>query len=211
MLRNLFLRSRNSTVNQLRHLSSQSLGRKQTDAFVELGVEDLRLPDQVQLKGRRFLPGADKDSFPEFLSGPRYGFPRALKANGDRSLDQWGKLCREEIDRELLMHPAIVFRGLPLSSIEDFQQLFASIDFPGMDYVGGSAHRQNIGAKVYSASDEPPECCIDLHNEMSYSPVFNKKVRSIHLILEDLLLKEDGRLSRPLCNLQLFTGGKAAL
>ncbi len=177
MLSSLVLR-RNVTLGKsiLARTLSQSLQHSKVEAFSQIPPAELGLSEPEKLRGRRFLPGADKDSFPELLKGPRQDFPLALEAHGDYSIQDWGKLCRQEIDRSLLKYGAILFRKLPLVSVDDFQSFFLSVDFPPMTYVGGSAYRESVSSKVYSASDEPPECCIDLHNEMSYSPNFNKKV-----------------------------------
>eukprot|EP00112_Aurelia_sp_Birch-Aquarium-sp1_P008762 Seg1974.4 transcript_id=Seg1974.4/GoldUCD/mRNA.D3Y31 product="Dapdiamide synthesis protein DdaC" protein_id=Seg1974.4/GoldUCD/D3Y31 len=152
-----------------------AVGKQKTEAFSVIDPDEIKLKEIVNLRGRKFLPGGDKDSFPQFLSGPKPDFPLALKAEGHYSIEDWGKLCREEIDGSLYEFGAILFRDLPLATTDDFQQLFASIGFPAMNYIGGSAHRENVAFQVYSASDEPPDCCIDLHNEMSYSPVYNNK------------------------------------
>ena len=153
-----------------------AVGKKKTEAFSVIEPDEMKLHSTVQLRGRRFLPGADKSTFPEYLSGPREDFPLALRAEGEYSIQEWGKFCREEADANLIHNGAILFRQLPLKSTDDFQLLFQSIGYPPMNYVGGSAHRENVASQVYSASDEPPDCCIDLHNEMSYSPVYNNKV-----------------------------------
>lgn len=163
-----------------------AVGERKTRAFAVVDPSTLQLNPAERLKGRRFLPGAESETFPEYLSSPREQFPLALEAAETYSIEDWGKLCREEADANLVEYGAILFRGLPLDSADDFQQLFHNIGYRRMDYIGGSAHRKPVLSQVYSASDEPPECCIDLHNEMSYSRVFNTKV--IHILLFDYCL-----------------------
>ena len=164
-------------ISQIRWSSTMlALGERKVKPFSVVDPSRIQLKPSVRLRGRRFLPGADSESFPEYLYGPREHFPLALEAAGTYSIEEWGSLCREEADANLVEHGAILFRGLPLDSTEDFQRLFCSIGYRPMDYIGGSAHRKSVVSQVYSASDEPPECCIDLHNELSYSSVFNKKV-----------------------------------
>eukprot|EP00794_Sanderia_malayensis_P016844 gene16844-18543_t len=164
-------------TTQTRKLAQQATPTSQcmTDAFCPISIEELQLTEQIQLRGRKFLPGADKQSFPSFLDGPRNDFPLALRAHGTKNLDDWGKYCRQELDANLVKYGAVLFRQLPLSSVDDFQALFRGIGYPAMNYVGGSAYRESVSSQIYSASDEPPECCIDLHNEMSYSPNYNKR------------------------------------
>ena len=161
---------------QLRRSSTMlAVGERKTNAFSLVDPSQIQLKTAVRLRGRRFLPGADSKTFPEYLNGPRENFPLALEAEGTYSIEDWGKFCRDEADAHLVMHGAILFRGLPLNNTDDFQRLFRSVGYPPMNYIGGSAHREHISSQVYSASDEPQECCIDLHNEMSYCPVYNKK------------------------------------
>ena len=159
-------------------LSSTMLAfnERKTSAFSVVDPSRIQLKPAVRLKGRRFLPGADSITFPEYLDSPRDDFPLALEAVGTYSIEDWGRLCKEEADMSLLTYGAILFRGLPLVSADDFQRFFSSTGYRPMNYIGGSAHRKNVVSQVYSASDEPPECCIDLHNEMSYSRVYNKRV-----------------------------------
>jgi len=152
-----------------------AFNERKTSAFSVVDPSRLQLKPAVRLKGRRFLPGADSITFPEYLDSPRDDFPLALEAVGTYSIEDWGRLCKEEADTSLLAYGAILFRGLPLESADDFQLFFSSTGYRPMNYIGGSAHRKNVMSQVYSASDEPPECCIDLHNEMSYSRVYNKR------------------------------------
>lgn len=154
------------------------VGERKTSAFSVLDPNEIKLASAIRLRGRRFLPGAEAETFPEYLNGPREHFPLALEAEGTYDIEEWGKLCREEADAGLIAHGAILFRGLPIETTDDFQQLFHSVGYPPMNYIGGSGHREHVSSQVYSASDEPQECCIDLHNELSYCPVYNKKVSS---------------------------------
>eukprot|EP00794_Sanderia_malayensis_P016845 gene16845-18544_t len=158
-------------------MCARQLMRRNQSSFVRLNHEELRPAQLSRLEGRQFLPGADKNSFPERLAAPRKDFPLALAAvDGKRSLQDWAKLCRQEIDANLLKYGAILFRELPLSTVEDFQQLFEAMDYQPMDYKGGSGERIKMTSDVYTASDEPAEYSIELHNELSYNPVFCKKI-----------------------------------
>ena len=37
-----------------------------------------------------------------------------------------------------------------------------------MVYQGGMAPRTDVGYNVYTASNEPPDWCVELHSEMTY-------------------------------------------
>ena len=75
-------------------------------------VWDLELKHKPRLAGRKYLPGSKDGGFPEFLSGPKEGFPLAYKLAPDIGLDmlKCGQLCRTIIDRDLPEYFAILFR-----------------------------------------------------------------------------------------------------
>ena len=165
------------TVTKQRLLSaSHNVGEKNTNAFSKVDIRELQLKEPVILKGRSFLPGSNANTFPHQLNSVQEDFALALRAEDSMNISEWGKICRTEIERNLLPFGGILFRGLPLVSTEDFQLFMKSIGYPPNDYYIGSAIRQTIIPQIFSASDEPPEFCIELHNEMSYLPHFNRKV-----------------------------------
>ena len=177
MLVKRFLKNIFKTVTKQRLLStSNNLGEKNTNAFTKVDIRELQLKEPIILKGRSFLPGSNASTFPRQLNSVQEDFALALRAEDSMNISEWGKICRAEIERNLLRFGGILFRGLPLASTEDFQLFMKSIDYPPNDYYIGSALRQTIIPQIFSASDEPPEFCIELHNEMSYLPHFNRKV-----------------------------------
>ena len=158
------------------HLRALSHGA--LESFAAINSADLQPSYRIPLRYRPYLPGADKHTFPESLQGPRYGFPFALSAEPKSNylLEDWSRVCREKIDIFLPKYGAVLFRNLPISSAEDFERFFMGLGYKQMDYVGGSAYREKVEKEIYSASDEPPDVSIDLHNEMAYTPIYNKKV-----------------------------------
>ncbi|CAN0878127.1 Clavaminate synthase-like protein At3g21360 [Linum grandiflorum] len=71
---------------------------------------------------------------------------------------------------ESLLHEtgAILFRGFPLSTASDFNQLVESFGFPDYPYVGGAASRTRVVGRVFTANESPPDQKIPFHHEMSH-------------------------------------------
>ena len=59
--------------------------------------------------------------------------------------------------------------------MEDFKYFIQGLDYKFFEH-GVTGYRTPLGEHVYTASDDPPEVTMEPHNEVSYSPVFPKKV-----------------------------------
>jgi alpha-ketoglutarate-dependent taurine dioxygenase len=77
---------------------------------------------------------------------------------------------REELEQQLLVHGAVLFRGFGVATRELFEQAVGTLGGPRLDYVDGNSPRQKLGGGVYTSTEYPPEFFISLHNELSYSP-----------------------------------------
>lgn len=62
----------------------------------------------------------------------------------------------------------ILFRGFPVTSPSDFNDIVEAFGFPEMVYVGGRAPRTQVVGRVYTANESPPEYRINFHHEMAY-------------------------------------------
>jgi alpha-ketoglutarate-dependent taurine dioxygenase len=88
----------------------------------------------------------------------------------------WARQNVSFIESNLLEHGAILFRNFSLSSIEEFYQ-FASVVSPGLlDYSEPSSPRTEVRDKVYTSTEYPSDQSIEMHNEMSYSHNWPRKV-----------------------------------
>lgn len=83
-----------------------------THPFSPLPHHEIDLSYKPPLAGRKYLPGAQLDGFPEFLSGPQESFPKAysIKSKQDLDIEGWGKACRSHIDEKLPKYSAILYR-----------------------------------------------------------------------------------------------------
>ncbi|CAL1378287.1 unnamed protein product [Linum trigynum] len=79
---------------------------------------------------------------------------------------------------ESLLHKtgAILFRGFPLSTASDFDNMVESFGFADQPYTGGAASRTHVVGRVYTANESPSDQRIPYHHEMAYSPEFPMKL-----------------------------------
>ena len=75
-------------------------------------------------------------------------------------------------------YPAILIKNLPYKNADDISAICKGFSYDQMNYEFGSGFREELAERVYSASDEPDNFCIDPHNEMSYLPNSPSKVCS---------------------------------
>ncbi|XP_078575906.1 dapdiamide synthesis protein DdaC-like isoform X1 [Branchiostoma floridae x Branchiostoma japonicum] len=134
----------------------------------------------ARIRGRKWLPGSASPNYPEFLKPPKDGFPYVFTPQEDTTASPEEcavavrKVVREVLERS--NNGAVLFRGLPLQTAEDFSRVVNSLGLKLMWYEGGVAVRSEIAKGVNTASDEPPEFCIEPHNELSYTSHFPEKI-----------------------------------
>ena len=167
-------------ITQIRSLASKPQVAEKHSYFTPLPHENLALQFKHRLAGRKYLPGSQAKSFPEFLAPARKGFPYALRADSVShvSVEKWGQLCREQLDRAIPEYNAVLFRNLPLFEAGDFAKFTSSLGYEPTSYEGGTGNRYLAEGEteVYLSTSDPPDFNIELHNEMACSPVYPKKV-----------------------------------
>ena len=154
--------------------------------FTPIPPEDLALQFKHRIAGRKYLPGSQGKGFPEFLAPARQGFPYALRADSvsHMSVEKWGQLCREQLDKAIPEYNAVLFRNLPLFEAKDFAKFASNLGYKRTTYEGGTGNRYLAEAEVYTSTCDSPDFNIELHNEMSCSPVHPKKVQFPWVILD---------------------------
>ena len=85
------------------------------------------------------------------------------------NLMAWGESNRELIDRKLLEHGAILFRGFKVDSAEQFRETAKAISGDLLDYQERAAPRIQVQKGVYTSTEFPADQSIPMHHEMSYS------------------------------------------
>lgn len=85
----------------------------------------------------------------------------------DVDLADWAMNNRDFIDKELLQHGALLFRGFDLASPAEFEK-FAEAISPQLFAEYGDLPREGVGGKVYGSTPYPADQAILFHNESSH-------------------------------------------
>jgi alpha-ketoglutarate-dependent taurine dioxygenase len=101
---------------------------------------------------------------------PNSPLPLVLRP-ATRGLDliHWAKSNTGFIDRTLLQHGAILFRGFGLADVVEFERLIEAVSGPLLNYSYRSTPRTLVSGRIYSSTEYPAHQSIPLHNENSYS------------------------------------------
>lgn len=85
----------------------------------------------------------------------------------------WIAAHRSELIEQASQHGAILFRGFPLRTAEDFDAFVAAFDLPNFPYYDSlsNAVRVNRTPRVFTANEAPPSVSIFLHHEMAQTPI----------------------------------------
>lgn len=92
------------------------------------------------------------------------------------NLASWAASNRDFIERHLLEHGAVLFRGFDLPSVGAFEEVLRSLYGSALDYTERSSPRSQVSGRVYTSTDYPPNYRIFLHNEQSYNMVFPLRI-----------------------------------
>lgn len=81
---------------------------------------------------------------------------------------------RQQIETRLLEHGAILFRGFPIASVDDFNAFVEALSGEPVEYRFRASPRTQIDSRfnIYTSTDYPAPEKIFPHNEHAYSPVF---------------------------------------
>ncbi|KAI7741347.1 hypothetical protein M8C21_029252, partial [Ambrosia artemisiifolia] len=124
---------------------------------------------QVELPQQKKLD--DGILFPVVLS------PNPNNAKADLCSFTEAIRCQKSWLEDLLQKSgAILFRGFPVESPFDFNDVVEATGFPPMEYIGGGALRTQVFSRVYTANEAPPDQHIAFHHEMAYAAEFPSKL-----------------------------------
>jgi hypothetical protein len=90
----------------------------------------------------------------------------------------WVNERREELLAQAAEHGAVLFRGFPLKTPEDFDAFVAAFDLPNFPYDESlsNAVRVNKTPRVFTANEAPPTVNIYFHHEMAQTPMFPSRL-----------------------------------
>jgi alpha-ketoglutarate-dependent taurine dioxygenase len=94
------------------------------------------------------------------------------------SVTRWLYENRADLNDRAARHGAILFRGFPLTTAEDFDAFIAAFDLPNFPYYESlsNAVRVNRTPRVFTANEAPPSVTIYLHHEMAQTPAYPNKL-----------------------------------
>ena len=173
--------TRKVSVTHIIRFASNHVRQSTTNIFEPMPREELVTKFKSRLRDREFTPGSSDGGFPEFLAEPRDSFPLGVRVQNPNHapLAELTARCIKFVEENHPSSPAILFRGLPAKTADDFATIAKEIPWKPLVYEGGSAFRTQVDkqAKTYTASEDPMEVTIDMHNEMSYLGHYPQKVR----------------------------------
>lgn len=90
----------------------------------------------------------------------------------------WVTVNRRHLVEQAATHGAVLFRGFPLATAEDFDDFVAAFGLPNFPYYESlsNAVRVNRTPRVFTANEAPPTVTIFLHHEMAQTPVFPSRL-----------------------------------
>ncbi|KAF3326779.1 clavaminate synthase-like protein [Carex littledalei] len=109
-------------------------------------------------------------------------FPAVLSPNPAAPLrtivEFTGAIQAEKAHVESLLKSsgAVLFRGYPVQTAADFNQVVESFGYEELPYVGGAAPRTNVTGRVFTANESPPDQKIPFHHEMAQVAEFPSKL-----------------------------------
>ena len=126
------------------------------------GVQEVQLSGQIDLESR----------FPAIFRAEA-----KLEQNMEVVAD-WFRTHRLTILSQLSQRGALLFRGLPIHSDQDFDLVMQNLDQKNFSYAESlsNAVRQNRTDRVFTANEAPPEVEIYFHHEMAQTPIFPSKL-----------------------------------
>lgn len=83
---------------------------------------------------------------------------------------------KDFLEMKLLEQGAILFRGFGVKTPSSFARCVKNLDSNLLDYVDGNSPRTKLAAGVYTSTEYPSEYYISMHNELSYSHKWPRKL-----------------------------------
>lgn len=109
-------------------------------------------------------------------------FPLILNCDASdatlESAGHWIREHRESLTDQAAQHGAILFRGFPVVTDQDFDAFITAFELPNFTYEDSlsNAVRTNRTPRVFTANEAPATVSICLHHEMAQTPVYPSKL-----------------------------------
>lgn len=92
------------------------------------------------------------------------------------NLAHWLQNSAEFVENQLLKYGGVLFRGFQIDSLSEFDMLARAVSPELLDYREPSSPRSALGGNIYTSTEYPASQWIQLHNEMSYSYGWPRKI-----------------------------------
>ncbi|MBM81957.1 MAG: SyrP protein [Planctomycetaceae bacterium] len=108
-------------------------------------------------------------------------FPLAMCCKSPATLNEataWITENLETHNEKLERSGAVLFRGFPLQTADDFDAFIGAFGYPNFPYADSlsNAVRVNRTERVFTANEAPASVTICLHHEMAQTPIFPSKL-----------------------------------
>lgn len=104
-------------------------------------------------------------------------FPLVLRpAITDLNLASWLGENRQLVETEVIRHGALLFRGFRVLSASQFEAAARSLAPELLSYNERAAPRREVGRRIYTSTEFPPDQHIPLHHEMAHSHHWPMKI-----------------------------------
>jgi alpha-ketoglutarate-dependent taurine dioxygenase len=115
------------------------------------------------------------------VADQKHNLPLVIEPQGrsERELDDlisWYGDNRDFLERALLKHGAILFRGFAVKAPAAYAKFVRSISCNLLDYIDGNSPRTKLADGIYTSTEYPSEFSISLHNELSYSSSYPSRL-----------------------------------
>ncbi len=108
---------------------------------------------------------------------PSIKIPLVMQPNSQHiNLTKWVVGNEEEMNKKLVEHGGILFRGFQTGSTDEFEQFTKVITPNLLNYHERSTPRSEVSGKVYTSTEYPADQFIQMHSEMSYSSNWPQKI-----------------------------------
>ena len=90
----------------------------------------------------------------------------------------WVAGRRDELLRQAAEHGALLFRGFPLATAEDFDRFVAAFELTNFPYEQSLSNAVRVvrTPRVFTANEAPPSVTIYLHHEMAQTPIYPSRL-----------------------------------
>lgn len=105
-------------------------------------------------------------------------FKNSDERQGAAEVAEWVETHRQEVELGLAKVGAVLFRGFPVRTAQDFDAFVAAFGWENFPYSESlsNAVRVNRTPRVFTANEAPSGVTIYLHHEMAQTPVYPAKL-----------------------------------